>query len=413
MLTTEVAIIDPKDFGLEQTQAVEITNGLNQILDERTTLSEMYAETIKMEISEENIPAFKALRLKIRDNRTKGIEAWHKVNKEFYLKGGQFVDAIRRKESAENERMEANLLECEKHFENLEIERLKELQSTRAELVSLYVEDASLLKLSEMDDDVFEAFLSVKKKSYEDKLAEEAKIEAERLEAEKKAELYKTRKEELLPFWDFVKEDHKSADFGELPKEAFDIILGEVKTAKVEHEKEVEAQRVENERLKKEAEEKQAKIDAEKALMEKRNNELRLYINFIRDYNGLLAKDEEEYQKELSDIKRGYAEQQEYDRLAKEKAEAEQLKLEKAQKELEKRKELEEKTKKDAEAEALKAKKEADKLAKAPKETKLLNWIDGFVMGTPVGLDDDETVKEILSTFEKFKVWAKEEIKKS
>lgn len=411
MLTTEVAIIDPKDFGLEQTQAVEITNGLNQILDERTTLSEMYAETIKMEISEENIPAFKALRLKIRDNRTKGIEAWHKVNKEFYLKGGQFVDAIRRKESAENERMEANLLECEKHFENLEIERLKELQSTRSELVSPYVEDASLLKLSEMDDDVFEAFLTVKKKAYEEKLAEEARIEAERLEVVRLDEIESTREKLALPYQSFFDQVNTPINFRTSDDEAFEKFITECKLRKSDHDKEVEAQRLENERLKKEAEEKQAKIDAEKALMEKRNDELRLYISFIRDYNGLLAKDEKEYQKELSDIKRGYAEQQEYDRLAKEKAVAEQLKLEKAQKELEKRKELEEKAKKDAEAEALKAKKEADKLAKAPEQERLTLWIDSLTVGAPPVLND--VVKDIIITFEKFKVWAKEEIKKS
>ena len=39
----------------------------------------------KLEITEENLPVFKELRLKIRDNRTKGIEKWHKLNKAFFL----------------------------------------------------------------------------------------------------------------------------------------------------------------------------------------------------------------------------------------------------------------------------------------------------------------------------------------
>lgn len=87
------------------------------------------------------------------------------------------------------------------------------------------------------------------------------------------------------------------------------------------------------------------------------------------------------------------------------------MKLEEAQKELEKRKELEEKAKKDAEAEALKAKKEAEKLAKAPEQERLTLWIDSLTVGTPPILND--VVKDIIDKFEGFKMWAKEEIKKS
>jgi len=369
MTKNEAMLVNPEDFGLEQTQAIEITDGLNQILDERTTLSEMYAETIKLEIIEENIPAFKALRLKIRDNRTKGIEAWHKVNKEFYLRGGQFVDAIKRKEVAENERMEWNLLECEKHFENLEIDRLNKLQQDRAVLVSQYVEDASLLKLSEMDDDVFDAFLSAKKQSYEKRLEEEAKIEAERLEAEKKVQLYKTRKEELLPLWNFLKEDHKSIDFGEIPEESFRIILDEVKETKVAHEKQVEAQRLENEKLKKEAE------DREKA-------------DKIR-----LAKEREEREKNESKLK------------------AEKEAREKIEAELKAKKDAEEKAEKERLAEEERQRKEAEKLAKAPEKERLISWVNSLTVGTPPVMND--TIKDIIEKFEGFKDWARTEIHKS
>jgi hypothetical protein len=43
--------------------------------------------------------------------------------------------------------------------------------------------------------------------------------------------LYDSRKEALMPFWEFMKEDHLSIDFGALPKESFDIILQEVEEA--------------------------------------------------------------------------------------------------------------------------------------------------------------------------------------
>lgn len=183
----EVAI-SGKEYGLEEKQAIEITKGLEQILSEREVLIEAYNDVIQLEITKENIPTFKEVRLKIRDNRTKGIETWHKVNKEYFLRGGQFVDAIKRKEVAENERMEANLKENEDHFENIERERLANLQIERVDLIKLYVENAEQMKLSEMEDDVFEAFLSTKKKQYEDCLEAERLAEQQRIEAEKKAE---------------------------------------------------------------------------------------------------------------------------------------------------------------------------------------------------------------------------------
>ena len=190
-MKAEIATIDHKEFGLELAQAETITDGLKQILEERTVLSKSYSEVIELEINEENIPKFKELRLKIRDNRTKGLESWHKVNKEFYLRGGQFVDAIKRKEIVENERMEENLKSNEDHFDNLERERLENLQIEREGIISKYVEDADQMKLAEMEEDVFAAFLTAKKASFD------AKIEAEQKEAEEKAAAEKAEKERL------------------------------------------------------------------------------------------------------------------------------------------------------------------------------------------------------------------------
>lgn len=225
-------LIKAEQFGLEQSQAEQITSGLKQVLEERKTLSEMYENVIQLEITEENIPKFKELRLSIRDNRTKGIETWHKVNKEFYLRGGQFVDAIKRKEVAENERMEANLKSNEDYFENLEKQRLAQLQLDRVAVLSNYVDDADKMNLSEMQDDVFDAFYNAKKKAFEDAI-EQAKIEEQaRIKAEAEAEKIRLEKE-------------------------------------AEEKKRIEEQRLENERLRKEAELKEAELKAEREKAEK------------------------------------------------------------------------------------------------------------------------------------------------
>lgn len=80
--------------------------------------------------------------------------------------------------------------------------------------------------------------------------------------------------------------------------------------------------------------------------------------------------------------------------------------------------EAELKTKKDAEIaeqnriEAeLRAKADAEKkAAKAPRKQKLNTWIDGFVMGAPKGMNDDEAVIEILAKFDGFKKWASDKV---
>jgi len=55
-------------------------------------------------------------------------------------------------------------------------------------------------------------------------------------------------------------------------------------------------------------------------------------------------------------------------------------------------------------------KKAAELAAKAPVKVQLNKWIDGFVMGTPDGLNDEVVVKVISAKFESFKSWAKAQI---
>ena len=177
----ELSVINPVQFGLEEIQANELTKDLTTIVKEREILIEAYEDVMLLEITEENIPMFKSLRLQIRDNRTKGIEKWHKTNKAYFLSGGRFVDATKNKEIEVNERMEKKLLDAEKHFENLEKEKLEKLNADRILLVSPYLEDTEGLFLADMEEDIFQAYLSTKIKNFNDKIEAEKKVEAERL----------------------------------------------------------------------------------------------------------------------------------------------------------------------------------------------------------------------------------------
>ena len=197
MKNTEIAKIDPKEFGLEKDRASEITKGLATILTEKEILCEQYVKVIKLETTKENVPAFRELRLQIRDNRTKGIETWHKVNKEFFLRGGQFVDAIKRKEIEENNRMEEQLLKGEKHFELIEAERKAKVKIDREKALEKYEIETEHLQLGEMADDVWEKYFNGVKLEFEQRIAAEKKAEAERIEKEKaeRAEQERIRKD--------------------------------------------------------------------------------------------------------------------------------------------------------------------------------------------------------------------------
>jgi hypothetical protein len=179
-MNTELVKVDPKQYGLEESKAAEITKGLTTIITERDVLTKCYLDLIETEITPESVPVFKELRLKISKNRTQGLIPWHKQNKAYFLAGGNFVQAIFNKEVAENERMEEKLMEAEKYFENIEKERIAKLEIERIELTKQYTEyPASNLGL--MDNVVFDSYLVGLKVAYDAKIKAEQEAEAERL----------------------------------------------------------------------------------------------------------------------------------------------------------------------------------------------------------------------------------------
>lgn len=255
----EIVKINPKEYGLEEPKANELTTGLDITLKERKLLIDEFETLSELEVNEENIPKFKELRLRIVKNRRQGIIKWHTTAKNYFLKGGQFVDAIKRQEIEVNELMEKKLMDAEKHFENLEKERLSKLQNDRASQLSKYAEDAHERDLSGMENDVWDAYFATKKKEYEDRIAAEKKAEEDRIakEKEQKVEQERIRKEnERL---------RKEAEAAEIQRQEEE--KQRQKLAKIEADK-LEAERKEQERIRLENEA-EAKAELEKVEAEK------------------------------------------------------------------------------------------------------------------------------------------------
>lgn len=391
--TSLPSIIDSKKFGIEPKEANQLLTNLPELKKERDALTIRFDEVSKMDIDDpETAKLARELRLQIRDNRTKGIMDWHKNSKEVFLRGGQFVDAIKNQEITINERMERLLGEVEKHAENVEKARIAKIQEDRVELVRPYLHDAENLQLGTMDDDVWEAFLSAKKKSHREKIREEKRVAKEKLEEEKKSKIRNEREEKLKPFYDFLNHEDES-DLAEWPEEQFKLLLESVAESKTKKDAEIENQRIENERLKNEAEETEKKVAEEKAVRSARVEKLSPYIVFIRDYEGLLSKSEEDFNKDFVELHNAAVEQANYDAQVK------------ADKEAQEKKETER-----IAAENI-AKEEAKKLAKAPVRKQLNVWVDSFdiTLKNPE-LTENETAILIRDKFIAFKKWAKEQV---
>lgn len=177
--------IDPKEFGLEETKAQDIANQFKPMLDKMVELEKEFNEVVKLDIENpETSKIAKELRLKYVKVRT-GTAEIHKKQKEFYLAGGRFVDGWKNAQIFASKGKEETLEQIEKHFENLEKQRIQELENERINLISEFNVDGSMLNLGKMSIEVWQSYYSGVKQKFELEKAEAERIEKERLEKER------------------------------------------------------------------------------------------------------------------------------------------------------------------------------------------------------------------------------------
>lgn len=363
-MNTELVKIDPKEFGLEESSVATIEQAFLPKIAERDGYAQIYEQLITKELTVELCSEARELRLKLVKTRT-GIADIHKTQKAFFLAAGKFVDAWKNKETLPVEQMEENLTKIEKHFENIEKERIVKLTEERLSLVQQYT-DYPASGLGVMDDGVFNSYLVGLKVAHEAKLKAEQEAEAERLriiEVEKENARLKAIEDEKI--------------------------------------------RLENERLKAEAEKREKEIEAERKkqadLLAKQNAEAEEKARIEREkQDAILAKERAEAKAKQDAI-------EEAARIEREKAEAERKRLEQ---QIAEQKEIERKLKEDAdrkEAERIASEKKA---AKAPDKDKLVKMVDSITIEIPE-LSDATSIavsNVINAKFDSFKVWAKSQI---
>jgi len=370
----ELVLVNPSQYGIEEVKANELIGNLPQIKKERDILQEQYNEIITLDI-EDSSTATKAreLRLKIRDNRTKGIEPWHKNTKDYFLKGGQFIDAIRKMEVTINERMEESLELIEKHQQLKEQKAKDDLKASRLLDLQEYLEFVpNGIDLGSMSEDEYGKIFNGAKLQYDAKVEFVKKQEEERI-AREQAEIarrarFEVRNKELAIYWATMPAKYSNFNYTDASEEEYALMLRDAIDAKVLHEKKQEEIKQEAERLRLEAVEKEKQLAKERAKVEAER------------------------------------------KAAQEKLEKEQAEARKLAAELQAKKDAELKAQKGKEEQELKAKKEAEKLAKAPVKEKLTRWVGSFDL--PVVDVSNEATKEIIEKFEAFKKWSVQTIEK-
>lgn len=349
--STDITII-AKQAGLEVSDIETINQSYQPFFEEIAKISE---EALKINF-ENPTPTdeliARNLRLRMVKVRTGALKVKDE-RKRIHLLRGNFEQAKGNLIESGCKLEEEKFLQVEKKRELAEAARIENLKKEREEILCKYVDNASIYPLGTITEEAFNDLINGLK------LAKEAKEKQEQ-EAE----------------------------------------LQRIETARLEAER-LEAQRIENERLKKEAEDREAEIKKEREEAAKLQKEQELKAQQEREEAAKAQRLIEEKAK---------AEKAKADELLRE----EKAKAAKLQKEIDDKKAADEKKEREefAAKEKLRLEKEAaeKKAAKAPKKQKLNLWVSEMNITTPVGLETDGTVIEIIEKFNAFKNWATKQI---
>lgn len=397
--TNEIVKINASDYGIESTKAKEIEEMFAPMLSKMKELETEYNAIINQPVSKELCFQAKELRLKYVKVRT-GTAEIHKSLKDFYLKGGRFVDGWKNAQLFASQQIEESLIKIEKHYKILENERLEKLRADREAMLRPYT-DVIPMALGHMEQAVWDNYLQGVKVAYEFRIAAEKKAGEERVAREKAEAKERERiRLENIRLKEEAEERERLAEI-ERKKQAAALAYQKAKAEKERREL-LENARIEQERKDKELEaerkavrlaqeKRDAELAMERAKAQKEREELEAKARKEREEREIIearlkAKQEAELEAERKAVR--LAQEKRDAELAMERArvqkEREELEA-KARKEREERERIEAqlKAKQEAERKAEAArianeKAEAKRLKLAPDKTKLLNFVQAI-----------------------------------
>jgi len=308
-------IIKASEFGLEEKQGQSIELSFSVKVAEKEALTLIYNSLITEELSPELCVKAKDFLKKLVKVRT-GISKVHKVEKAVSLAYGRFVDALKNKHTLSVEQMESKVKEIVNYYDNLEKERIDELNKERYAFLMPYLDEEAIpLLLGKMDDEIFNNYFTGVKLMHKTKLEAEAKAEAERLALVEKERLEKIESEN--------ERKRIEAENLKLKKEA------EERERKILEEKLIEQKKAEKERLERE--------EKARVQLEKQNEILEAQRKEAQEKARIEAEKQAKIQAELqAKAEKAEIQKRKIAEELNEKAEVERLELEQKEKEAQK-----------------------------------------------------------------------------
>jgi hypothetical protein len=295
-------LIKKNEYDLTENKAKEIASIYVPMVQMLEQFEERYNKIVNEPITNNLVKKAKRLRIEIKKIRTTADNA-RKEAKAEYLRAGNAIQGAYNTLKYAVVSKEEKLKEIENYYENLEKERLDNLERERLELVLPFVEFPPS-NLAHMEQDVFDNYLTGLKAKHQAKIEAEKKAEAERIEKEKKLILQNQRLNVLRPFWNFLTADEQAINLGDLTENDFSIILKKSKKSKLDYDnKQIEIEK-ENEKLKKE----KAKEEQKRLLEIQKEKEKQAKIKKLADEK--LKKEKEEKEKLERELKKQKAKEE-------------------------------------------------------------------------------------------------------
>lgn len=269
--------------------------------------------------------SIKARELRVSISKVRiNTEKIRKREKEEYLRAGKAIDGVANLLKWAVSEKEEKLNDIETFYQKIEEQKKVALQINRMDMLKPFVGDDYFKDLSSMDEDVFKAFLQVKKKDFEDLKAAEKQAELDKIAKEKadkdeqeriKAENEKLKKEAdaRQKQYEIEKAKREKEEGNRLAKLEADRIERETyeKRKQEEHKLQLEKERVAREKIQKELSDKleadrKATYEAEQKMQFdlKKDDILKVndLINDLRHLKGKYSFKSKEVQRKYSDV---------------------------------------------------------------------------------------------------------------
>lgn len=234
------------------------------VSDSNDKVNMKLANTIRLGVRQVRLEAEKTFDAKRAEVQQQMLN--YKTEDLLWLKAKQTMQILT-KEIEENARWK------EETKERFEAEQKELRVQQRMVKVSKVAPEMARSEFENMSDETFEMFFAGLEKAYNDKIEAEKKAEENRIAKEKAIKLHNERKEQILPYWNFIPLNKRDEDFSTFTQDEWLERFNWCVSEKKKDDDEKEAQRKENERLKAEAEEKEKQIAEERAKAEQKAKE--------------------------------------------------------------------------------------------------------------------------------------------